>query len=300
MRNLITATYLTLLAMLSACAPSAKERNTALVAEWVGRELIIPDELVYTIMGDTIDYDPLDADYTIVAYIDSAGCTECRMKLNKWEEIIAQMNSDPTIDVNFLMVVDSPDVKEAIRVQKRGFFDYPLAIDNAALFKEANRTLPDNEMFHVFLLDSSGSIVAIGSPVLNPNLLKLYLKTAGVEAIVNDIPMHTDVGMKSVGVLADDDSTVVKFTLRNSSSQPVEISGIVESCACMDAQADSQIIPTDGKVEVSITIHGDTATVRNSAQVFFTDTEQPLLLKTISYAKKQPAASQAAPRQPKY
>lgn len=298
--NPITAIYFTILLSiaLSACAPSDKERNAALVAEWVERQLVIPDELVYTIKGDTIIYDPLDADYTIVAYIDSAGCTECRMKLAKWEEMIAQMNADADIDVNFLMVVETSDAREAVRVQKRGFFDYPLAIDTAGLFRNANAGFPEDERLHAFLVGPDAHVLAIGSPVLNPNLRKIYLTAAGVKNHVINNPLTAKLPMKSAGALAKEDSIVVSFSLRNSSSQPVEISGIVESCACSSAQSSAQTIPAESDVTISLTLHGDTATSRSSAEVYLADTDQPLLLKTISYAKKQTAAPQAAPNNP--
>lgn len=294
MRNPITATYIILLALLSACAPSAKERNTALVAEWIGRELIIPTELVYTIMGDTIAYDPLDADYTIVAYINSPDCTECHMRLPKWSEEIIALNMDGSTDVNFLMIAETDNLAEVNRVQKHAGFAYPIATDPIGLFRKANSGFPTDERLHAFLLDSSGKIVAIGSPVLNPNLRKVYLKAAGLETMDDNLPVRPDKGMKSVGALAYGDSTMINFTIYNASSNPVEVSGVVESCSCMNARYESAHIPVKNNIVLSMTLNGDTVTARNSVEVYFADTEIPLTLKTISYAKKQSAASQVA------
>ena len=281
-----------LILMMSSCAQSAKERNAAIVAEWVGKQMVIPDSLVYTIAGDTINYDPLDADFTIIALVDSAECTECAMRLAKWQNVINELNSDPDIDVNFLMVVNTPDAKEAIRVQKRGFFTYPLAIDTESQFKKANPDIPTDLQLHAFLVNPRSEVVAIGSPVLNPNLLKVMKRAIGCDLSNDDNRVKAVTAMNSVGILHESDSIHTTFTLINSSDSTAIISGIVESCDCMHAEASSSSLSPGEKATITLTLNGDTATSRKSVDIFFTDVEQSLHLKTISFAKKQPAASQ--------
>lgn len=56
-----------------------KSDYTKLVSEWQGKEIVFPDVMTDLLTGDTIDMS--DADFTILTYVDSAGCTGCKMKL---------------------------------------------------------------------------------------------------------------------------------------------------------------------------------------------------------------------------
>ena len=55
-----------------------------LVQEWSGKEIKFPSRSVFTIQGkDTVDFDFEDADYKVVTYIDSVGCTSCKLNLER-------------------------------------------------------------------------------------------------------------------------------------------------------------------------------------------------------------------------
>ena len=68
------------------CEESEKERLSRLVKEWEGKEILFPAHSVFTIQGkDTVDFDFKDADYKVVTYIDSVGCTSCKLQLHSWK-----------------------------------------------------------------------------------------------------------------------------------------------------------------------------------------------------------------------
>ena len=58
------------------CAESEKERLSRLVKEWERKEVLFPPYSTFTIQGkDTVNFEFKDADYKVVTYIDSVGCT---------------------------------------------------------------------------------------------------------------------------------------------------------------------------------------------------------------------------------
>ena len=60
-----------------------------LVREWEGKEIQFPSNSVFTIQGkDTIEYSGDNSDYKIVTYIDSIGCTSCKLQLQNWKDFI--------------------------------------------------------------------------------------------------------------------------------------------------------------------------------------------------------------------
>ena len=72
--------YLLLLLILCACSrPSETERYAAIVKEWQGKEIKLPHVMTDALTGDTIDLS--DTDFIILTYVDSVGCTSCKMKL---------------------------------------------------------------------------------------------------------------------------------------------------------------------------------------------------------------------------
>ena len=70
--------------MLASCQESREEAMLRLVQEWSGKEIKFPARSVFTVQGkDIVDFDFKDADYKVVTYIDSVGCTSCKLNLER-------------------------------------------------------------------------------------------------------------------------------------------------------------------------------------------------------------------------
>lgn len=80
----------------SSCA-SSTHNEKEIVAEWVGKEIIIPEQLTFQILEEAVDIGLALPDYRIVNYVDSTGCTSCRLKLPLWEETINEFRSLPNV-----------------------------------------------------------------------------------------------------------------------------------------------------------------------------------------------------------
>ena len=83
---------------LSLC--SCSRRNTTkkkieeMIKLWQGKEIIFPEELIFTKYGkDTVKYNISVSDYKIIMYVDSVGCTECKLQLYKWKDFITEVDS---------------------------------------------------------------------------------------------------------------------------------------------------------------------------------------------------------------
>ncbi|MBQ8601855.1 MAG: hypothetical protein IJ413_04800 [Bacteroides sp.] len=69
-----------------------------LVKEWDGKEILFPDNSVFTIQGkDTVDFDYKDAEYKVVTYVYSIGCTSCKLHLGRWNTFIQEVDSIKTV-----------------------------------------------------------------------------------------------------------------------------------------------------------------------------------------------------------
>lgn len=65
--------------VLFACKKTTNPES--LVRKWVGKEIVFPADAVFMVQDDTVEYKPSVNDFNIIVYIDSAGCTECRMRM---------------------------------------------------------------------------------------------------------------------------------------------------------------------------------------------------------------------------
>lgn len=124
-----------------------------MIDEWDGKEIIYPDDLVFTTMGeDTVKWFLKDSRYTIVTYADSIGCMGCKLKLPVWKDFISYLDSvsDHTVKVIFILHLE---------IKKRWFifwnidFSYPVCLDIKGSFDKINK-IPSNLAFQTFLLDN--------------------------------------------------------------------------------------------------------------------------------------------------
>lgn len=88
------------IAMTSSCS---NRDEKAIVSEWIDKEITIPEQLSFEVLGERIYDGILSSDYKIINYIDSEGCTSRRMKLPFWNETINEFNSMPDCDIDFII-----------------------------------------------------------------------------------------------------------------------------------------------------------------------------------------------------
>lgn len=174
--NIITLLISLFSFILFSCGDKDKEEITLLVTQWQGKEINIPNNSIFTIQGkDTVDVN-LNTERKILVYVDSAGCTSCRLQLHKWKEFIAQVDTVAKEPVQFLFYLTPKSVKEARYITRRDDFTYPMCVDiNNEINKKNN--FPKKDMFHTFLLDAENKVQVIGNPIHNSAVRDLYLKT---------------------------------------------------------------------------------------------------------------------------
>ncbi len=153
-----------LLSFLTGCKESEKEKIARLVKEWDGKEISFPPHSVFTIQGkDTIDFSFADAEYKIVTYVDSVGCTSCKLQLPRWKEFMHEVDSLVQGKVPFVFYFHPKDVKELRYITRRDAFTYPVCIDEKDDFNALNR-FPGEMTFQSFLLNRENKVIAIGQP----------------------------------------------------------------------------------------------------------------------------------------
>ena len=103
----------------------------------MGRErnsLSCPFLFYYSIQGkDTVDFSLADADYKVVTYIDSVGCTSCKLQLLRWKLFMQEVDSTLNRPVPFVFYFHPKDMKDCVIL--------PVVMHLSILFVSMKRTI---------------------------------------------------------------------------------------------------------------------------------------------------------------
>ena len=244
----------------SSCQNPAQEHITQLVKEWQGKEVHFLENPVFTRqLGDTVDSRIPEAEYKVLVYVDSIGCTSCKLQLPKWKELIAYVDSVSGGQVPFLFFFQSKDNKELRYILKRDNFRLPVCVDSQNEFGKLNR-FPSELMFQTFLLDKDNRVKVIGNPIHNLSVKELYLKEiAGIKetealALTQLVPDQEEYDM---GIVAENETKKQKVLLKNTGNVPFVIKGITTSCDCTTAEYDWKEIAPDEQKEMVVSYKGE-------------------------------------------
>ena len=177
------------LVVLLLCSCHSRRKEIArIVEEWKNKEVICPDPLLVKVQGrDTILPDFQERKYKILNYIDTSGCTECRMKLAEWQLLKQEIDSlGYDVDILFVAWVHNYDELEIL--QRANRCQLPFLYDPQGDMQKINQ-FPAEPAFQTFLLDSLNRVLLIGSPVENDKIWTLYQRS--LSSLNSGIPGRT-------------------------------------------------------------------------------------------------------------
>lgn len=269
--------------LVSSCEESEKERLSRLVKEWEGKEILFPAHSTFTIQGkDTVDFQYQDAEYKVVTYIDSIGCTSCKLQLPRWKELMAEVDSLTGGRVPFLFYFHPKDIKELRLLTRRESFTHPVCFDEKDDFNQLNH-FPSEMMFQTFLLDRENRVIALGNPIQNPKVKELYLnlirgngKTASKGTLTE---VSIDNTIMDFGSFPKEEKQERSFVLTNTGKGLLVIQDIVTSCGCTKVEYSKEPVRPNGTLEVKVIYEAEKAEHFNkTVTVYYNTKDYPLRL----------------------
>lgn len=246
MKYLITIISVVFIAF--SCVDSSHERLEEKVKQWIGKEILFPNNAVFTILGeDTVKSKLFESRYHIVSYVDSMGCISCKLQLNKWKEFINQLDSLTNHSVAVSFFIHSKNIRDLKLILKREKFNHPICADLDNSFYGLNK-FPSESMFHTFLIDESNKVLAIGNPIHNFKVKELYLKIIKGESEASakeyEVNKRTRISIDSSSVWLGDfdwkEEQKVNFAFENEGNIPFIIEDVVTSCGCISVKYDKK------------------------------------------------------------
>ena len=247
----------------ASCEESEKERLSRLVKEWEGKEILFPAHSIFTIQGkDTVDFDFKDAEYKVVTYIDSVGCTDCKLQLPRWKELMVEVDSLTGGSVPFLFYFHPKDLRELRFLTRRDAFAFPVCFDEKDEFNHLNH-FPSEMMFQTFLLDKENKVIALGNPVLSPKVKELYLNLIKGTGESTSSERQTIVSINSTvvdfGRFPKEEKQERSFILTNTGKGLLVIQDIVTSCGCTMVEYSKEPVRPGGTLEVKVIYEAEQA-----------------------------------------
>ena len=250
---------LVLLPIFFSCKNEQKEKEkhiAQLVNEWQGKQIVFPENLIFTrYLTDTTDYRIPQSEYKVLIYVDSIGCTSCKLQLPKWKELIEYTNSSAKEEVPFLFFFHSKDYKEIRYLLKHDGFDRPVCIDMDDRLNKLNK-FPADMTFQTFLLDKDNKIVALGNPVHNTAVKDLYLKQiTGKESPTKNILKTTAEAPQTeidFGTFNKSEIKQATIEIKNTGDNPLVIVDVSTTCGCTAATYDKHPAKPGEALQVGI------------------------------------------------
>lgn len=113
----------------------------------------------------------------IVNYIDALGCSVCT--ISRMADVEKdKRNQDELKNVEFVYIVETKIKKknDVYRMFHNVCIEGNVYIDTCCSFRRANPHIPDDPLFHTFVLNEQDSVVLVGDPFKNEKMEKLLLK----------------------------------------------------------------------------------------------------------------------------
>jgi hypothetical protein len=244
-----------------ACKEDKKRTEIGqIVNEWTGKEIRFPDDFQCNVWGkDTASVlcaGLMDTEYKILLYIDSAGCSSCRLKLFLWKQLITEADSLFEGKLSFLLFFQPKNEKEMNFLFQRDKFDYLVFIDRNKTINQLNH-FPEKPEYQCFLLDKNNKVLMIGNPALNPKIWELYKQTISGQAQTDEIPVTSvfvEQAELEISDLQVEKKSVTVFKLKNVGNQPLVITRVDTSCGCTVPIWDKKPIESGEETEITVEI----------------------------------------------
>lgn len=287
-----TGTFSLVLLLFISCTDLKQKEITSLLQKWDQREIFFPKNMTFNILGKDTIFSPLDTDFKIVSFVDSTGCTNCKLRLNEWRQFISYVDSFYPHKNKVFFFIHPKDTKEIEYLLMRNKFDYPICIDIDNSFNRLNH-LPDAEQFQTFLLDKKNKVIAIGNPIRNTKVKKLYLRIFQDEKVKLEVENSTiktrvniDKTYTSLGNFDWKEEQRTTFVLKNTGNKPLVIEDINTSCGCTSVDYLKEPTQPGKEITLNVTYKADHPEHFNKTITVYCNAEtSPIILKISGDAK---------------
>lgn len=275
----IIPTFLILCLFLISCKDKPRSAAEAIIKKWAGKEIVFPDNFQAQYLGkDTTFNEVFDKEYKIMLYVDSIGCTSCRLGLFNWYHRIMEADTLAPGKVGFIFFMQpkEKEQKELAYLTRRDNFRYPVFVDLKNEIGHLNNFESDSR-YQCFLLDHDNKVIVVGNPKDNPLIWELYKEViTGKKAQLPQDKTTVEIYRKDIEVagMKLDQTSEVSFNMTNTGDKPLVVYHIESSCGCTVPQWDKSPVMPGRSLNVKVLVTPDAKGFFNKSIDIYTNTAQ--------------------------
>jgi hypothetical protein len=261
---------------LIACKNDKTVETEEILYKWIGKTIHFPDIepiIPYSRASNSILKDSVsnNKNYKILFYIDSTGCTSCKLQLHIWKLYIEKFKSE----VDFLFYFHPKNEKSLMTILRHSQFSHPVYIDNENKLNKLNN-LPDNPQYQCFLINSNNEVISIGNPVNNIRIEELYeqIISGEISAKLPITTIETEQTVVELKNMKPGRTSIATFVLKNTGTQPLIIRNVDTSCGCSVPDWEKQPIAIGKSTKIKVQIIPEEKGYFNKTAIVHCNNEQ--------------------------
>lgn len=267
MQRLICYTYYTILSAtaflwLQSCVPDKESDTQCIVEAWIGKQIKLPNSAISIIQKDTVERRRIDSDYILLRYIDSTGCSSCRLKIPEYITLAERLSNETDRSVELMCITSPKDVDDVVRGMVNENVNFPVMLDTEFEFQKANN-LEESKIYHTMLLDHDYRVVAIGDPLIGGRIYDVYRSVVEGNSLDRSQRTETKIIAKptsiDLGSIKTGDSIITTFTITNIGNADFVVDTVMTSCYCTDAFLDKTLIHSGESARLTVTLVEESA-----------------------------------------
>ena len=169
--------YIFFFILLYSCQSSIEKETK----EFINTKVVFPSQGLckgyYSMYTDTT----VKYEYELVKFITSEACTSCKLNAIVNEEKYAKDHKINNLGMTYVISTSSDNYSNLLSLLYSERTEACVYIDTCNAFISTNPQIPNNEMFHTFVINREGKVLMVGSPFQNKKMEALFEKVIAKE-----------------------------------------------------------------------------------------------------------------------
>jgi len=178
MRPLLRILLMTMMSciLISGCNLSEKHATRQLLKKMIGSTVVLPEKVTCIQGGNSFPMpETLRTTPKFIVFVDSTECSMCRIdKLVHYKDLLEMSHETGAFEVFIILSIRESEYKHIFDHLLYSEHEFPIYLDEQASFRKLNPIIPDITAFHTLFVDRDNSIILVGDPVYNEQIMNLF------------------------------------------------------------------------------------------------------------------------------
>ena len=112
--------------------------------------------------------------FRLILFIGPNECSTCALNsLSEWN-VLLDLEKEKKVQLVFILNPKKKDLEQVISTYYSSGLKHPVMIDTCDIFTQNNPHIPEESLFHTFLINSDNNVVMVGNPIKNAKIQAMF------------------------------------------------------------------------------------------------------------------------------